>query len=61
MPSYGQVNTFATYKFKGAWEGMELRFLIAAKNEMSNEILSAKNKINKVNMINSNLVLDFHL
>ncbi len=61
MPSYGQVNLFASYGFKGLWEGLEIRFLIAGKTEMSNEIIPLKNQINKVNMINSNLVIDFHL
>ena len=61
MPSYGQLNLFASYGFKGVWEGLEIRFLIAGKTEMSNEIIPLKNQINKVNMINSNVVIDFHL
>jgi hypothetical protein len=61
MPSYGQVNLFASYGFKGVWEGLEIRFLIAGKTEMSKEIIPLKNQINKVNMINSNVVIDFHL
>lgn len=61
MPSYGQINAFASYKCKGTWEGLEVRFLVAAKTAMTHEVLSPKNEINKVNMINSNLVLDFNL
>ncbi len=61
MPSYGQVNLFASYLFKGIWEGLEVRFLIAGKSALSQEVVPLKNQINKVNMVNSNLVIDFHL
>jgi hypothetical protein len=61
MPSYGQVNLFASYLFKGILEGLEVRFLIAGKSALSQEVVPLKNQINKVNMVNSNLVIDFHL
>jgi hypothetical protein len=61
MPSYGQVNLFASYVFKGVWEGLEIRFLVAGKTDLGQEEVPLKNQINKVNMINSNVVIDFHL
>jgi hypothetical protein len=61
MPSYGQMNLFASYSFKGAWEGLNLRFLVSGKTEMTKEKIPLKNQINKVNMINTNFVLDFHI
>lgn len=61
MPSYGQVNTSASYSFHGIWEGLEIRLLIAGKTNMDAENVPLKNQINKVNMINSNLIVDFRL
>ena len=60
MPSYQQLNIQADYHFKGFFEDLDMRLLLVWKGNISGNELAASNIINKVNMLNSNLVLNYH-
>jgi outer membrane porin, OprD family len=60
MPSYTQLNADVRYVFKGILQGFEAQLLYAYKWNRSNETLSEKNIFNKVNMSNTNLIINFH-
>jgi hypothetical protein len=60
MPSYYQINADVRYHFKGELEGFDLQVLWANKINASSSILENKFIINKVNMSNLNVILNFH-
>jgi hypothetical protein len=60
MPSYTQLNADVRYEFKGILQGFEAQLLYVYKWNSSNENLSDKNIFNKVNMSNTNLIVNFH-
>ncbi|PKR80918.1 hypothetical protein CW751_07045 [Brumimicrobium salinarum] len=49
------------YHFQKQLEGLSLRFIATYKTDFSKNEMSAAQKLNKVDMINLNLVLDYHL
>ncbi len=61
MPSYHQLNAYATYTFSGFLNGMEMKFLAAYKKEAGETYGNLKYVYNKVNMLNLNLILDFKI
>jgi hypothetical protein len=60
IPSYAHVNGELRYAFDGPLKGFDLHLLIAKKIGIGNTHGFEKYVINKVNMINYNLVLNFH-
>lgn len=60
MPSYTQLNIDLRYTFKGFLEGLELQLLYVYKARSGNTYGNDKYVINKVNMSNWNLVLNYH-
>lgn len=60
LPSYQQINVSADYSFKGFLKNMDIQLLLVWKGNLEKEPVLAKNKINKVNMLNNNLVLNYH-
>jgi hypothetical protein len=60
MPSYYQINADVRYHFKGELEGFDLQVLWANKINASSSNLENKFIINKVNMSNLNVILNFH-
>jgi hypothetical protein len=60
MPSYFQFNGDVRYKFKGFLKGLESQFLVASKLLQGNVYQNQKYIINKVNMQNYNLVMNYY-
>lgn len=60
MPSYGQTNAGLNYRFRGFFQGLQAEFLYAWKWNRSTEDLAAKYVVNKVDMSNINLILNYH-
>lgn len=60
MPSYTQLNIDLRYTFKGFLEGLEPQLLYVYKARSGNIYDNDKYVINKVNMSNWNLVLNYH-
>jgi hypothetical protein len=59
MPSFGQLNADVRYNFSGYLEGAGVQFLYTYKLGVGNDYENPKNIINKVNMSNFNLVLNY--
>ena len=60
MPAYTQINTDFRYTFAKSLKGLEAQLLIMAKLRNGETYSNSKMLINKVNMWQSNLVLNFH-
>lgn len=60
LNSFSQLNTDVYYDFKGKLKGLEAHLLFAAKKSTLGRDLSYEEKINKLNMINYNLILNYH-
>lgn len=59
MPSYAQFNADIRYNFKGFLSGTSFQFLYVYKMGTGRDYEDARNIINKVNMSNINLVLNY--
>lgn len=59
MPSYSQMNADLRYSFSGFLKGLDAQLLIAAKQNQGEVYGNNKYVINKVDMVNYNLVLNF--
>jgi hypothetical protein len=59
FPSYYQINGDVRYYFEGALEGMDAQLLVAGKMNAGETLDNYKNVLNKVDMVNYNLVLNF--
>ena len=60
MPSYTQINTDIRYTFTNTLNGLEAQLLLVAKLNNGETYGNSKHIINKVNMVQSNFVLNFH-
>ena len=60
MPSYAQLNADIRYAFRGPLKGFDLQLLIASKFRAGDTYSNPRFEFNKVNMVNYNLVLNFH-
>ncbi len=60
QPSYQQINASADYTFKGFLKNMDIQLLLVWKGNLEKNPILAKNKINRVNMLNNNLVVNYH-
>jgi hypothetical protein len=60
LPSYWQTNLDARYAFRGLLEGLETQFLLVFKKNQGNIYGNERYIINKVDMTNLNLVLNYH-
>ena len=60
MPAYTQINTDFRYTFDKGLKGLEAQLLLVAKLRNGDTYDNSKMVINKVNMWQSNLVLNFH-
>ena len=59
MPSYAQVNADVRYRFRGWLQGLDAQFLFVAKPGMGHTYNEARYRINKVDMMQYNLVLNY--
>jgi hypothetical protein len=60
LPSYNQLNLDINYEFEGFLEGLEIQALYVHKSNQGETYENEKYIINKVNLSNYNLVLNFH-
>lgn len=60
FPSYSQINTDFRYTFNKGLKGLEAQLLLVSKINAGETYGNSKMVINKVNMFQSNLVLNFH-
>jgi outer membrane porin, OprD family len=60
LPSYQQLNLSADYFLKGFLKNMDIQVLLSWKGNLEKDPLVAKNIINRVNMLNSNMVINYH-
>lgn len=60
LPSYNQLNVDLNYEFEGFLEGLEIQALYVHKSNQGETYQNEKYIINKVNMSNYNLILNFH-
>lgn len=60
MPSYIQWNNFIIHHFSGKLEGLQVLLLLTYKNSLSSTYNNPKYVDNKVKMVHSSLILDYH-
>jgi hypothetical protein len=60
LPSYTQLNVDLTYEFINFLEGLEIQALYVQKSNQGETYQNEKYIINKVNMSNYNLIMNFH-
>ncbi|WP_395785485.1 OprD family outer membrane porin [Aquirufa sp.] len=60
LPSYDQLNLEVIYEFENFLEGLEIQALYVHKSNQGETYANEKYIINKVNMSNYNVVLNFH-
>lgn len=60
MPSYWQTNLDISYQFKGILEGLQTQGLLAYKMKVGDTHGNDRFVINKVDMLNLNLVINYH-
>jgi hypothetical protein len=60
LPSYDQLNLEMIYEFENFLEGLEIQALYVHKSNQGEAYSNEKYIINKVNMSNYNVVLNFH-
>ncbi|ULQ53150.1 OprD family outer membrane porin [Flavihumibacter fluvii] len=60
MPSYTQFNADFRYPFKGIMKGLEAQLLVVGKLNKGETYNNKKYEFNKVDMMQYNLVLNFH-
>jgi len=59
LPNYLHFTGVVDYRFKGYFKGLDLLFLVASKKEDRKEYLPQEYIINRVNMSNFNVILDY--
>lgn len=59
LPNYYHFTGLIDYRFSGFFKGLDLQFLIASKKENFNQKIPLEYVINRVNMTNYNLILDY--
>jgi hypothetical protein len=59
LPNYFHFIGFVDYRFEGFFKGLDLQLLVAHKNEDSAKVIPLEYVINRVNMTNVNLILDY--
>jgi hypothetical protein len=60
LPSYSQINTDFRYSFANQLKGLEAQLLLVTKINAGETYDNSKMVINKVNMFQTNFVLNFH-
>jgi hypothetical protein len=60
LPSYQQINVQADHQLGGFLKNLEIQLLLAWKGKIENHVLKPENIINKVNMINTSFVMNYH-
>lgn len=60
LPSYTQINGDVRYSFTGTFKGLEAELLIAGKINNGETYNNTRYEINKVDMLQYNIVLNYH-
>jgi len=59
LPDYYQFSGLVDYRFKGFFQGLDLQFQVVGKKEGLNQEVALENVINRVNMMNYSLIMDY--
>ncbi|GAB2489998.1 hypothetical protein [Algoriphagus taiwanensis] len=59
LPHYYHFTGLIDYRFDGFFKGLDLQFLVAHKREDTDQKLGQEYVINRVNMTNMNIILDY--
>jgi len=59
IPDYYQVSGLFDYRFIGFFQGLDLQLLVVGKKEGPGQEIALENMINRVNMINYSLIIDY--
>lgn len=59
IPSYTHFTGLIDYRFQGFFKGLDLQFLVAAKKENNLGLIAPEYIINRVEMSNFNVILDY--
>lgn len=59
LPDYYQFSGLVDYRLAGFFTGLDLQFLVVGKKQGPNQEVLPENLINKVNMVNYNLIVDY--
>lgn len=59
IPDYYQFSSLVDYRFNGFFQGLDLQLLVVGKKEGPNQKIALNDVINRVNMVNYNLILDY--
>jgi len=59
LPNYFHFTGLVDYRFDGFFKGLDLQLLIAHKSEDSSDFIPLEYVINRVEMTNLNLILDY--
>jgi hypothetical protein len=59
LPNYLHFTGLVDYRLQGFFKGLDLQFLVAIKKDDRKEHLPQEYIINRVNMSNFNLILDY--
>ncbi|MBC6368671.1 hypothetical protein [Algoriphagus sp. AK58] len=59
LPNYLHFTGMVDYRFDGFFKGLDIQFLVAHKNEDRKEEIPLEYVINRVNMTNINIILDY--
>lgn len=59
LPNYYHFTGLIDYRFSGLFKGLDLQFLVANKKEDRDRKIPLEYVINRLNMTNYNLILDY--
>jgi hypothetical protein len=59
LPDYYQFSGLVDYRFKGFFQGLDLQLQVVGKKEGLNQEIALENVINRVNMMNYSLIMDY--
>ncbi len=60
IPSYQQFNLFGDYQFSGFMKNMNIQMLLAWKGKLERNPVDLQNIINRVNMLNSSIIVNYN-
>lgn len=59
IPNYYHFSGLIDYRFDGFFKGLDLQLLVVGKRQYANQITPIEYVINRVNMVNTSIILDY--
>ncbi|OLY94497.1 outer membrane porin, OprD family [Cnuella takakiae] len=59
LPSYRHIRIMGDYAFKNFLQGFDIALLVTFKDKLGNDPLPPKNIVNKVNVFNGNIIMNY--